>query len=82
MFWSERFDDKRKPKIHAIEVLINEVDYPFKTLTFELRNFEDHLNSDANNYGDVINVSAGNDYLIINWEHFSDMKVYLMCGVN
>jgi len=87
VFITQRGDDQDRPKILAWEILINynssqPDDKPYTSLVIELTQFEQILLNtyNAENYGNNLNLAANLDVLLLNYEFFSEIKVYLFCG--
>ena len=50
-------------------------------LIIKYNDFEDHLKKDKNNYGNSINISSGKEFLLVNYEYFDEIRIYLFCSI-
>ena len=93
MFLSRSYPDSNKdPEIIAWEILLNENDYESKiglaanyknALVIELKDFQNIYPKDHDkNFGNSFNLAAGQNYLMLNYEHFDKVHGYIICGFN
>lgn len=66
------------PELQSWEILMENIGKK-RIVIFELQNLHRHFKKNDLNFGSAFNIGTAQDFLVVNWERFSEFNVYIFC---